>query len=425
MIKYSYLKNFYKNNGFVKINNFLDYNTKTKLLSYINQIENDKQLHKYIHKYELNNNYNKVLCRTEYIIDYHYGMKELLTKGKIPNIVEKINNNKINLYKEKINYKYPNTGSYKSHQDITAYPNTKNHITCMINLCDTNKLNGCLEFSPYNQNKILQHKNGVILNPDKLNWHYCPTNFGDIVLFNSYVPHRSNINYTINPRKSLYITYNNITEGNLRNDYYKNKKINLSDNKISLIDHYDGLIINNTNSNKILDIYKNKGHHYYDKHITNLQHAFLTTQLAKNNNESDEFQLSCFLHDIGHLLLDEHDQNKDFLDSDLKHETIGYKFLSKYFSNNITIPVMYHVLAKRYLCSIDNNYYENLSDSSKKSFIIQGGPLDKNFINILDKNKNFKNALKLRKYEDLSKRQNINITINLDYIHNLINKYIK
>ena len=86
---------------------------------------------------------------------------------------------------------------------------------------------------------------------------------------------------------------------------------------------------------------------------------------------------------------------------------------------------MYHVLAKRYLCSIDNNYYENLSDSSKKSFIIQGGPLDKNFINILDKNKKFKNALKLRKYEDLSKRQNINITINLDYIHNLINKYIK
>ena len=44
MIKYSYLKNFYKNNGFVKINNFLDYNTKTKLLSYVNQIENDKQL---------------------------------------------------------------------------------------------------------------------------------------------------------------------------------------------------------------------------------------------------------------------------------------------------------------------------------------------------------------------------------------------
>ena len=32
------------------------------------------------------------------------------------------------LYKEKINYKYPNTGSYKAHQDITAYPKSKNHI---------------------------------------------------------------------------------------------------------------------------------------------------------------------------------------------------------------------------------------------------------------------------------------------------------
>ena len=48
----------------------------------------------------------------------------------------------------KINYKYPNTGLYRAHQDITAYPNSKNHITALINLCPTNKDNGAIEFSP-------------------------------------------------------------------------------------------------------------------------------------------------------------------------------------------------------------------------------------------------------------------------------------
>ena len=63
------------------------------------------------------------------------GMKNILTSGLIPSIVENICGYKVNLYKEKINYKYSNTGFYKPHQDITAYPDSKNHITCMINLC--------------------------------------------------------------------------------------------------------------------------------------------------------------------------------------------------------------------------------------------------------------------------------------------------
>ena len=32
-----------------------------------------------------------------------------------------------------------------------------------------------------------------------------------------------------------------------------------------------------------------------------------------NSGETQEFQLSCFLHDIGHLLLDEHNNNNNFL----------------------------------------------------------------------------------------------------------------
>ena len=430
MIKSSELnlfRSFYNRNGYVVIKNFLDTEKKKKLIQYVNDVESDTTINKYLNQYEYCKNNNKVLCRTEYIIDNHSGFKNIITKGKIPEIVSKINNSPVHIYKEKINYKYPNTGGYRAHQDITAYPNSKNNITCMINLCNTNLKNGCLEFSPMKNKFIIENNNGIILNPEKLEWINCPTNFGDIVLFNSYIPHRSGPNLLNIPRKAIYLTYNNIEEGYLRDEYYKNKKENLCDGKISLIDHYDGNISNNNDNdiiNEIVNLYKEKGHKKYDFHITHLEHALQTTELAKINNESEEFQLACFLHDIGHLILDEHNTNIHFLDKDLKHETIGYRYLSKYFSDNITQPIMHHVLAKRYLCTIDYTYYNNLSEASKKSFIIQGGKINDHFTNILKNNKKFIDAVKMRKYEDQSKNEDINISIDLNYIRLLLDKFI-
>ena len=83
----------------------------------------------------------------------------------------------ITLYKEKINYKYPNTGSYKAHQDITAYPKSKNHITCLIPLCNTYKMNGSIQFSPLTTNNlqnnhILDNQDGVIIDESKLSGYY-------------------------------------------------------------------------------------------------------------------------------------------------------------------------------------------------------------------------------------------------------------
>ena len=233
----SNLSNIYKNNGYVVIKNILNTKIKNDLIRYVNEIETDSKINKYLNQYELTNDYRTVLCRTEKIIDNHKGMENIINYGLIPDIVSEISNFPVNIYKEKINYKYPNTGGYRPHQDITAYPNSQNHTTCMISLCDTNLQNGCLEFSPLNNNIVLENKNGIILEEEKLDWISCPTNFGDIVLFNSYIPHRSGSNKMEKPRKALYLTYNNAEEGNLRDGYYKKKNQNIDDDKISLIDH--------------------------------------------------------------------------------------------------------------------------------------------------------------------------------------------
>ena len=41
--------------------------------------------------------------------------------------------------------------------------------------------------------------------------------------------------------------------------------------------------------------------------------------------------LSCFLHDIGHLLLNESQSDSNFLQENLRHETIAYNFLKQYY----------------------------------------------------------------------------------------------
>ena len=95
--------------------------------------------------------------------------------------------------------------------------------------------------------------------------------------------------------------------------------------------------------------------------------------LAIQKAQPKYFQLLCFLHDFGHLILDESDNNTDFLKENLHHELIAYNFLNQYFPEKITKPILLHVMAKRYLFSLYKPYYDKLSSSSKKSLELQGG----------------------------------------------------
>tara|TARA_B100001121_G_scaffold305651_1_gene323518 strand:+ start:107 stop:1441 length:1335 start_codon:yes stop_codon:yes gene_type:complete len=429
---------FFKEYGYLVIQNQLTYKIKHELKKHIQDIERDslKRIPNYIHKFEYDKNMQKQLCRTEDIIK-HKEMKNFLTEGLLPETISQLFENEAILYKEKINYKYPNTGLYRSHQDITAYPNSKNHITALINLGQTNSENGSIEFSPLimnnlDKNTIIKHKNGVICEPEKLKWtNPLETNYGDIILFNSYIPHRSSINISNLPRKALYITYNDISEGDLRKEYYEMKKEKLDSNKISLIDHYEGNIIEKNEKHKeyitnyIINLYKKKGNTMYDTHISQKEHSFQTMEMAIKKGFDEKFQLCCFLHDIGHLLLDENNNNEDFLKKDLKHELIGYNFLKEFLDDEITKPILLHVQAKRFLCSINNEYYNTLSNSSKESFKIQGGKMTEEQCNTFRNNSYVNLALTLREFEDISKKKENEICTDYDYIEKLLNKFIK
>jgi predicted HD phosphohydrolase/ectoine hydroxylase-related dioxygenase (phytanoyl-CoA dioxygenase family) len=434
-----YHKMFYKKYGYVILRNQLCDEIKNKMKQITNEIERDSLRFKpkFQHKFELNESGKKQICRSENLF-MDKNMKIILTRGILPTTVSNIHGGAVNLFKEKINYKYPNTGKYRAHQDITAYPNSENHITALINLCDTNEENGSIQFSSlcnnnlYN-NTILEHEDGVIKNSDKLNWNKAiNTRFGDIVLFNSYIPHKSSVNLGKFPRKALYLTYNDAIEGDRRKEYYDLKTKQLSSNKISLINHYDGNVTaNQTLYHKqyvidyILNLYHENGHTKYDDDGSQLEHAFVVMNMARQNNYSENFQLSCFLHDIGHLLLDENNDNDNFLESDLKHEYCGGKFLRQFLCDEIVLPITLHVRAKRYLCTVNQSYYDQLSPASKKSFCIQGGKMNESEIELFKKSRYFNEAIKMREFEDISKKNMRNSTPDcLDYVKSLLEKHV-
>ena len=72
------------------------------------------------------------------------------------------------------------------------------------------------------------------------------------------------------------------------------------------------------------------------------------------------------------------------------------------------MPIKHHVTAKRYLAR-NKKYFDSLSKASKISLKLQGGVLNRKESKDFEKQKFFKNAIKLRKFDEVAKKSNIKI----------------
>ena len=98
---------------------------------------------------------------------------------------------------------------------------------------------------------------------------------------------------------------------------------------------------------------------------------------------------------------------------DGKHEDIGYEYLKKFFKKEVVEPIKYHVIAKRYLAK-DKKYYNKLSQASLASLKLQGGLLNNKDAKVFEKEEFFKDAIKLRKFDEAAKKIGVKIK---DIIH--------
>ncbi len=153
----------------------------------------------------------------------------------------------------------------------------------------------------------------------------------------------------------------------------------------------------------LLDYLDRHGQSNYDESVTQVAHALQSATLARNEGASAELISAALLHDLGHLLVDEHASAGDFLQYDLGHEKVAADYLAPIFEDAVVEPIRLHVPAKRYLCTIDPDYHGGLSNASKRSLEVQGGLLDDGEFEALRELAYIDDAVRLRRWDDRAK----------------------
>tara|TARA_B100001123_G_scaffold372465_1_gene436417 strand:- start:986 stop:1537 length:552 start_codon:yes stop_codon:yes gene_type:complete len=153
----------------------------------------------------------------------------------------------------------------------------------------------------------------------------------------------------------------------------------------------------------ILNLLETRGSdlQYGNENVTQLEHALQCAELTEHNNFTKEMITAALLHDIGHLLYDGEDPIHKGKDG--YHENLGADFLSKYFGEEVTYPIRAHVDSKRYLSSVEEGYYDLLSDASKISLEVQGGAFTKEEAEKFITKPFMKQAVELRRFDDQAK----------------------
>ncbi|HBJ38648.1 MAG TPA: metal-dependent phosphohydrolase [Planctomycetaceae bacterium] len=141
---------------------------------------------------------------------------------------------------------------------------------------------------------------------------------------------------------------------------------------------------------------------YGGEAVSQREHALQCALLAEQNDASPALITASLLHDIGHLL---HDLPADSPDKgiDDHHENSGYHFLRQRFNSDVSEPVRLHVAAKRYLCTVDENYESQLSEPSRISLRLQGGKMSAQELDAFRVNPHWPAAVELRYWDDMAK----------------------
>ena len=126
---------------------------------------------------------------------------------------------------------------------------------------------------------------------------------------------------------------------------------------------------------EILSLYQRFGDEdYIGEPVSQIEHMCQCAQLAEAGGFDEEVILAAFFHDIGHLL--EHVMPSSQMDGYgvVDHEKLGAEYLQqKGFSEKVSKLVTSHVSAKRYLTYKYPEYYNQLSEASKRTLEFQGG----------------------------------------------------
>ncbi|RDI42871.1 HD domain-containing protein [Nocardia mexicana] len=116
--------------------------------------------------------------------------------------------------------------------------------------------------------------------------------------------------------------------------------------------------------------------------------------LRRDHPDDEELQVAGLLHNIGHTLVP---------GDDAGHGRHGAAAVRPLLGPRVARLVELHVVAKRYLAATDSAHAENLSASSKRTLVAQGGPMTAAELAAFEADPDFAAALALRRADDAGK----------------------
>lgn len=222
----------YNRDGYVIIKDVLPSKIKNNIQAWVKQMEDlPETAGKWMKYFEVDRlTQKRMLCRIENFLPYYNELNEV-SVGLINGISSDCFGEEASIYKEKVNFKFPKGSGFNAHQDQPAFVSfgLKKLLTVLLPVDPNTRESGGLDFvqgkhiPPY----IMPMNSDGSLRTDieaKLNWLPIDAFPGDLVVFDSYAPHRSDINVSAFTRRNLYLTYNPLSDGVLRDQYYQAKR---------------------------------------------------------------------------------------------------------------------------------------------------------------------------------------------------------
>jgi hypothetical protein len=186
--------------------------------------------HMVYHEPSLSDPTKRLVQRIEHFCPFHADYDRLI-QGPLKAAVEQLLGEAAVLFKDKINFKMAGGAGFEPHQDQQAGWSryAPLFVTALACIDPATLENGCLEMADAPRFAGMIGEEWAPLTAEQMASFTLipvPAEPGDVLFFDSYVPHSSKANATDSARRILYLTYNAKSYGDHRAQYFADKRAN-------------------------------------------------------------------------------------------------------------------------------------------------------------------------------------------------------
>ncbi|MBC6441273.1 MAG: hypothetical protein GDA49_12880 [Rhodospirillales bacterium] len=147
---------------------------------------------------------------------------------------------------------------------------------------------------------------------------------------------------------------------------------------------------------------------YLGEKVTIGEHMLQCAACARRDGAPDALVAAALLHDVGYYV-DPDPDNLNETVADKRHDRAAPRALEPFFPAAVTEPIGLHVDAKRYLCSVEPDYRDKLSEASIHTMSLQGGMMEKDEAERFAAHPHCADAVRVRRWDEEGKAPDANV----------------